>query len=154
MNLTENFTLDEFLRSEIAERNGRKIIPTEADIANLKRLCVLVLQPFRTALGRPIVSLSGLRPSWLNALVGGSKTSAHIDGRADDLIVPGMTPLAVCRFIQKLDLPVDQVIYEGAWTHVGIAKDGETPRKQYLTARFKNGGVTYEVGLHELEKAA
>lgn len=154
LSLSHSFVLSEFLVSQTATRLGRAIVPTEADLANLKRLCTLVLQPFRSALGRPVVITSGLRPAWLNLLIGGSKRSAHLDGRAADLIVPGMAPLAVCRFIEKLNLPIDQVIYEGTWAHIGIAQESEPPRRQYLTARFAAGRTTYELGLHELERAA
>jgi hypothetical protein len=59
----------------------------------------------------------------------------------------------VCRMIQSAGLPVDQCIHEfpdsgGGWSHVGIAKDGEVPRNQYLTARVLHEKTVYELGLN------
>lgn len=149
--LSRSFTLEEFCRSPTAQRMGRPIVATQDHLDNLRRLCTLVLQPFRDALCKPIVITSGLRPPWLNEAIGGSKTSAHMDGRAADLEVPGMPPIEVCRFIRSLRLEVDQLIHEfppGGWTHVGIAKVGEIARTQYLTARLKDGVTHYEQGLN------
>lgn len=149
MNLSPHFLLEEFLISQTAARMGRKIEPTEADIQNLTRLCVMVLEPLRIELRRPIHVTSGLRPLWLNTAIGGSQTSAHMDGRAADIVVQGISALDVCRVIQSAGLPVDQCIHEfGEWAHVGIAKDGEAPRNQYLTARVLHDKTVYEMGLN------
>lgn len=151
MNLSHSFELAEFLRSQEAARLGRAIEPTEEEIANLRRLCALVLQPLRDALCKPVVIISGLRPLWLNKLIGGSKTSAHMEGRAADLIVPGMAALEVCKFTRGLRLELDQCINEFppiGWTHVGIAKVGEIARAEYLTARAVEGRTRYEQGLN------
>lgn len=149
MNLTENFPLAEFLRSQVAARLGLVLDPPPDVIANLKRLCVLVLQPARISVGRPIVVSSGWRPDWLNAAVNGASSSAHIDGRAADCNCVGMTPLAFARSIQRMDLPIDKVILEfGQWVHVQVAKEGQEPRREYLTARHIKGQTVYEVGLN------
>lgn len=151
MNLSAHFALEEFLVSQTAARAGRVIEPTENDIRNLTRLCVTVLEPLRIELRLPIHISSGLRPPWLNQLIGGSTTSAHIDGRAADIEVPGMSPLEVCQRVIALQLPVDQVIHEfppAGWCHVGIAKDGEAPRNMLLTARVLAGKTVYERGLN------
>lgn len=149
MNLSAHFTLAEFLTSQTAARLGRKIEPTEAEIRNLTRLCVTVLEPLRVELKRPVVVTSGYRDQWLNDAIGGSSTSAHMDGRAADIVVPGLSVLDVCRVIRSAGLPVDQCIHEfGEWTHVGIARDGELPRNQYRTARVIHGKTVYEVGLN------
>jgi zinc D-Ala-D-Ala carboxypeptidase len=137
--------------SQTAARMGRLIEATPADIQNLARLCVLVLEPLRDALDRPIVITSGLRPEWLNAEIRGSKTSAHVTGRAADIKVPGMTPLEVCQMVRTLMLPVDQCIHEfppQGWTHIGIAAEGTQRRNQFLTARVVNGKTIYESGVN------
>lgn len=151
MNLSPHFTLEEFCVSQTAARMGRVIEPTDADIANLARLCATVLEPLRVGLGFPIHVSSGLRPLWLNGAIGGSKTSAHMDGRAADIQVPGMSPLQVCRRVAELALPVDQCIHEmppNGWCHVGIAPADALPRGQLLTARVLYGKTVYEVGLN------
>lgn len=146
--LSEHFRLDEFLQSETAARMGRPIVAPPDVQENLRRLCETVLEPIRVRLGRAMVITSGYRPSWLNTVIGGSKTSAHMEGRAADIKVVGMSPLTFSRWIQinaaTEGWPVDQVIFEGQWIHVGIA---DRPRGEYLTAIFGNGGVTYREGL-------
>lgn len=147
-NLSEHFTLAEFCTSQTAARMGRTIEPSPEEVQNLARLCVTVLEPLREALGRSIHISSGLRPLWLNTAIGGSTSSAHIDGRAADIEVPGMSPLEVCRKVVELGLPTDQVIHEFAsWCHVGVAKADARPRNQLLTARVVAGRTTYEGGL-------
>jgi zinc D-Ala-D-Ala carboxypeptidase len=134
--LSTHFPLEEFTRSQLAARMGLTVVPTQADEANLTRLCETVLEPIRTLLGKPIVVSSGLRPIWLNDAAHGSKTSAHIDGRAADVYVSGMQASELARWIRNHDFPeVDQCICEfGQWVHLAIAKRGEAPRRQYLTA--------------------
>lgn len=149
MNLTEHFPLEEFLRSQTAARMGRSLEPSAEIVANLKRLCVLVLEPLRISLGRPIIVSSGYRPPWLNVVIGGAKSSAHLTGRAADIQTVGMTPATLARFIQRQGLPADKVILEfGDWVHVQISKDSATPpRQSYLTARHVNGQTQYIEGL-------
>lgn len=146
--LSPHFSLDEFLQSETAARMGKRLVPPVDVEANLRRLCETVLEPIRVKLGRPMVVSSGWRPTWLNIIIGGSKTSAHMEGRAADIKVVGMSPLTFSRWIQvnasTEGWPIDQVIQEGQWTHIGIA---DKPRGEYLTAVFGNGGVTYREGL-------
>lgn len=142
--LSANFTLSELAVSQTAARNGIDNTPSQADQANLKHLCVTCLQPLRDRLGRPVVVSSGYRGPQVNLAVGGSKTSAHMFGRAADIHVPGMSNMDLMLFIHNMKLPVDQVIEEfGSWVHIGIADIGRTPRNQYLLARTVNGQTVY-----------
>lgn len=147
--LSPSFSLDELVVSQAATRAGIDNTPPAAAIDNLARLCRDVLQPLRDALDRPVVVSSGYRSPRVNALVGGARNppSAHLDGRAADINVPGMSPLDVCRQVIALRLPFDQLIYEGAWCHVGIAPAGARPRGQTLTAHFGGGEATYTPGI-------
>lgn len=135
--LSSNFFVREFTRSETAARKGIEIVPTSAELENLKRLAVDVLEPIRRICDdRSITIWSGLRPMWLNKEVKGSKNSDHINGRAADIIVAGLSPLEVCRRIAKRmhDLPIKQLILEyGRWTHVSVSPANEVPRRQILT---------------------
>lgn len=146
MQLSENFELAEFLVSETAARRGIANEPTPEIIDNLRRLCQLVLQPLRVHLKRPVVITSGYRSPVLNRAVGGSPTSHHMQGRAADLIVPGITPLAVCQAASQLKLPCVQIIHEfGRWAHLSVAISSE--RTQLLTAKLAQGKTVYEPGL-------
>ena len=146
MQLSEHFELAEFLVSETAARRGIANEPTPEIIENLRRLCQLVLEPLRVKLARPVVITSGYRSPALNRATGGSPTSHHMQGRAADLIVPGITPLAVCQAASQLKLPCVQIIHEfGRWTHLSVAISNE--RTQLLTAKLKQGKTVYEPGL-------
>jgi zinc D-Ala-D-Ala carboxypeptidase len=145
--LSRDFLLREFLYSETAERAGRAIVPPPEVVANLRMLCVELLQPLRNYIGRPFMITSGYRPDWLNRMIGGSLTSAHMYGLAADVKVVGLTPLEFSRAAQGYSAPFDQVIYEGSWTHLAVAPVGAAPRGQVLTAHFGRRGVTYSSGL-------
>lgn len=151
MKLSPNFTVQEFLRSDLAARAGREIIADDRIAENLRRLCVEVIEPIRTHLGdRVITVFSGYRPDWLNKLAGGARTSEHMDGRAVDFIVQGFTPLQVSRAVLPIlsRLPINQLIFEfGQWTHVSICESGEAPRRTALTAQWLNGTVSYTAGI-------
>ena len=148
MKLTDNFFLYEFLRSQAAPRYGIPMDPPIEVIDNLRRLCVDILQPLRDITRLPISVTSGYRPLELNTLIGGSTTSAHMDGRAADIIVNGRSPLQVAETIRDMELPYDQVIHEfGQWVHVGISDDDEEVRLQELTAYRDDKGTHYDLGL-------
>lgn len=151
MQLTPNFSLAEFLRSQTARRRGREIIPPPEVIDNLRRLAVEVLQPLRYALRAPIVITSGYRPEWLNAAIGGARGSSHLYGLAADIEVPGVSTLDVCELVRDLALPVDQCIHEfppHGWVHVSIAAEGAKARDEFLTARHVDGRTEYTQGIH------
>jgi len=155
--LSEHFSLEEFLRSETAARAGREITLETPDIEpNLKRWCDLAGEVLRARIGNVIVVLSGYRPPWLNSLVGGAATSAHMFGCAADIIVPRMTPAAVCRAVEAAvaEIPFDQVILEfGHWCHLSVARPGVKPRGDVYTAHKVKGALglvtRYTPGIHE-----
>lgn len=146
MRLSPHFTLDELARSETALRHGRNNHPGPDEIANLERLCRDLLEPTRALLGVPLHVNSGFRTLAVNTLVGGSKTSAHMDGRAADVFPVGMDLRQAFDWIRGSTLPFDQAIEEcGAWLHLAIARDGEEPRRQALVASGGPGQWTYSL---------
>lgn len=153
MKLSQNFYLREFLRSQTAARYGIDMTPSDEVISNLTALCSEILEPLRKAIGGlPIVISSGFRPEELNTRIGGSKTSAHMRGRASDIIVIGMKPRAVCLRVRDLKLPYDQNIHEFAeWSHLGISQLVTGNRYQDLTAYRKDGKVHYAIGIRRVE---
>lgn len=154
MLLSPHFDMQEFLVSETAARMGREIDATEGVAFNLQRLCNLILEPVRELVERPVIITSGYRPEWLNNVVNGSKNSAHIDGRAADIIAPGMPAPVLANRIAFMAamlgdvMQIDQLILEfGRWVHVAIAKEGEVPRGELLTARYVDGRISYDPGI-------
>jgi len=153
--LSPNFYLHEFTRSQAAARHGIEIEAPEGSevFTNLKHLACVALQPARDALG-PIFISSGYRPEALNTAIGGSRTSAHVHGCAADISVVGRSPLEVAQWFAESEIPFDQVIHEfGQWVHVGMAKPGAEPRRQLLTAVRKPGRTHYVYGIHSVEDA-
>ena len=85
MNLSKNQPYP-LLKSNTAKRLGIDNTPDdEWVLGNLKAIAEHVFQPLRDALGCPIHVSSGYRSPELNAAIGGSKRSQHMEGRALDL---------------------------------------------------------------------
>ena len=117
--LSEHFHLSEFLVSETAARRGIDMTPPPLVVNNLRSLCLNVLEPVRLHFNRPVVSTSGYRPPALNRAIGGSATSQHCFGEADDFRIPGVSNLEVCRWMEA-KLNYDQLSYEfgeDGWVH-------------------------------------
>lgn len=136
---TPHFSVREMQASEAAARyNIDNRLPPQME-GNMLRLCGM-LETVRARFG-PLRVTSGYRAPRLNALIAGSPTSAHMDGRAADFqpLDPDLSLRDVALWIASSKLEVDQLIYEfGAWLHLGIARHGETPRRQALMI-FKGG---------------
>ena len=56
--LSDNFNLSEFIKSQTALRNGIDNTPSEEVMENLRALCENVLQPLRDYFLMPIFTLS------------------------------------------------------------------------------------------------
>lgn len=145
MRLSEHFDLEEFTKSETAEKNGISNQPTAAHLSNLKKLAN-ALEKIRALVGKPVMISSGYRSKELNRLVGGVQTSAHCQGNAADIYVSGMTPKELANLIAHSDIEYDQVIHEfGRWVHFGL--NNNKNRKEKLTATKKNGRTVYLNGI-------
>lgn len=136
--LSEHFSLAELTASQTADRAGIRNVPGPEASENLRRLAAL-LEDVRYCLGQvPMLVSSGFRSPTVNNLVGGASNSAHKDGRAADFTAPRYgSPRQICQRIIDAGIVFDQLIYEGSWVHIGIAKVGEQPRRQVLTAVFR-----------------
>lgn len=132
MKLSENFTLDEFTRSDTAIANNISNEPGNVEMINLIDLVNEVLQPLRDKLNKPIAINSGFRSEALNKAIGGVNRSQHSKGEAADIVVKDMSPKELFDFI-RLNIPeFDQLIEEPAWVHVSYARGRN--RKQLLKA--------------------
>lgn len=133
MNLSPNFTLEELIASEVAQRKGLDNTPNATEVANLVRTAEL-LEKVRALLGKPILVNSAFRSKSVNDAVGSKDTSQHRIGCAADIRVPGMTPKEVVRACIDGGIPFDQIIEEfGSWTHISVPNTKEQqPRRQAL----------------------
>ena len=90
MKLSNNFSLNEFLISQRAEREGGDMLEAQrnpnADIVrNLGYLTITTLQPLRNLLKSSMYISSGYRCPELNSAIKGSSTSQHMKGEAADV---------------------------------------------------------------------
>jgi hypothetical protein len=134
--LSPNFSLEEMVRSQDALRIGINNTPDDDIVAELERLCALLLEPVRTLLGVPLHIDSGYRSPKLNAYVHGAADSAHMYGRAADVIPIGVDLQSSFDAIRHSALPFDQLIGEcgPSWLHLAIAPLGAVARREAETA--------------------
>lgn len=152
MQLTENFSLNEMIKSETALRHGLDNTPPEDVVENLRTLCEQILQPLRTAYGRGIKVNSGYRAPEVNAAVGGSRTSDHCKGQAADIEIPGVANADLAQYISQY-FQFTQLILEfytpgipdSGWVHVSY--DPANLKRQVMTAMRENGKTVYKQGL-------
>ena len=124
MKLTENFTLEEFIKSETARIRNIRNNPGEGEIQNLKRLCEEILQPVRNRYGSAIIITSGFRSKELNREIAGSTTSQHLKGEAADIISQDNKRLweIILEMIYNNEIKVGQLIDEKklSWIHISL----------------------------------
>ena len=132
--LTAHFTLEELCHSDVALREGIDNKPPPEVVANLVRLARL-LEKVRVVLKKPMRITSGYRSPALNARIGGSSKSAHMDGRAADFIRPAFgTPYVVAKKIASARLGFDQMIHEyGRWVHLAVPRVNERADRELLS---------------------
>ena len=126
MELSKNFNLSEFTKSQTASRLRIDNTPNKTHIDSLKLLCEKVLQPIRDNFDKPVIISSGYRSPNLNRAIGGSLKSQHMTGQAADFEIPGIDNYTLAKWIEA-NLNYDQLIlefYEGGnsgWVHVGYS---------------------------------
>lgn len=158
--LSKNFYLDEFTRSQTAARFGidNSVQPGSLEYNRLYYLCINILQPIRDALG-PVTILSGFRCLLLNKKIGGSQNSQHTFGLAADFVVPGYTTLEVVQWCKENLKNFDQLIHEfGEWVHISGVFDGTPPRREVLTAikiprKLRKPKTVYLLGAYSMAEA-
>ena len=149
--LSQNFTLQEFTKSQTALRQGIDNTPDQEHLTNAVNLFANVVQQVRNNFGVTVIN-SGYRGPALNEAVGGSSKSQHCKGEAVDIECPGTPNYEVANWIAE-NLDFDQLILEfytpgipdSGWVHVSYKSEGN--RKSVLTAMKENGKTVYKPGL-------
>ena len=154
MKLSKNLTLNECLRSGVAERLGIDNVPDdEWVVENLRQIAERVFQPCRDHFGSPLYVSSGYRSPELNRAVGGSKRSQHVQGRALDLdadVFGGFSNAELFHYI-KDNLEFDQMVWEfgdgdnPSWVHVSYVHDGPNRKRCLEAYRDTDGKTAYKV---------
>ena len=137
MKLSENFTLEELIHSNTAERMGIDNVPKDEKVVeNLRSLCLEVLQPLRDYVGAPVHINSGYRCPELNMAVGGVKNSQHCRGEAADIrIVSPKQGREWAAWIED-NCRFDQMLLErnkngAVWLHVSCKRDASKNRQSF-----------------------
>ena len=134
MNLTMHFTLEEMIRSNYAEKHDINNSPSQIIIDNLIMLCVLILEPLRAAINKPIRINSGYRCKELNKAVGGVPESHHLQGLAADINFSSEADLKKMLFSLKDNIHLDLALIErsksSSWLHVQLPLKGRPPRRR------------------------
>lgn len=147
--LSTNFSLEEFLKSETAERLGIDNSPSDNVVNHLEHLVQKVLQPardhFKNKFGDVFIKVnSGYRNKKLSEAVGSSTKSFHYYGMAADVelwIKNGTTWMesnALLYFYIKDNLPFTELVWEygndknPSWVHVALSKSD----KRKMIKRF------------------
>jgi len=153
MQLSPNFKLSEFTKSETAIRKRIDNTPGPVHAENLKKVCEKILEPVRNHFGKPVRINSGYRGPALNAAVGGSSKSQHCNGQAVDFEIDGLPNPVLAKWVAD-NCEFDQIILEfydpkegpnSGWVHASYAEGAN--RKQIMTAMTVNGKTVYKPGL-------
>lgn len=138
--ISENFSYREFEKSATAEKEGIiNIIHTVQVRDSIKALVDEVLQPLRTAWGKPLAINSGYRCPELNKAVGGVATSQHVKGEAADVACDD--PLALAQLAYDTGLPYDQMILYPDFVHFSHKLSGEQRRQVLYNKSWKGDRI-------------
>ncbi len=141
MRITPNFYLDEFVSHDGDE------YPAPWITERLVPLCE-TLQALRDFVGAPVSIISGYRsPAW-NARIGGAGHSQHVEGRAADVRVAGVTPAEVHGIVLALHKGGKMPhlgglgVYTG-WCHLDV----RPPKPDGTLAMWTGKGVGSDEGV-------
>lgn len=154
MNLSDNFTLHEFCRSETAVRRG---IPNNlpVDLLSNAKATAQMLQRIRTYLSKlagreiPMRITSGYRCITLNRSLGSSDTSDHVQALAADWEAPAFgSPTDICEALAPMvgALQIGQLINEypdrDGWVHTSVRLPNKLINRVItITARGTSVGI-------------
>jgi len=154
MQLSKDYTLEDFTYSQTAIKKGIDNTPAPEHIENIVALVERVTQPVANYLKQPLRISSGYRSPKLNEIIGGAvkvvsgkkiPVSQHCRGEANDLVCKGRNA-EVFRYI-KNNLEFDQLIWEfgsdsePAWVHVSYSL--KKNRKQVLKTQIVYGKTKF-----------
>ena len=111
MQLSKHFKLEEFEKSQTAQRLGIKNKAGSGEIKNLTDVCYGVLEKVRVKYDKPVIVTSGYRSPELCEAIGSKATSQHTKGEAVDFEVIGIANIQVAYFIEA-NCDFDQLILE------------------------------------------
>lgn len=124
--ISENFKVKEFACKDGSD----KILIDVGFVQNQ-------LQDIRSHFGKPVNVNSGYRSPAYNVKVGGAKNSYHMQGRAFDISIKGVTPAEIARYAASIGVP--GIIQYNTFVHVDS-------RDTKYWARNDNGNISKRTG--------
>lgn len=148
MQLSENFSLNEFTKSDTAVRKGIDNTPNDDHLKSMKALCENVLQKVRSHFGKSVRITSGYRSPELCEAIGSSSRSQHAKGQAADFEITGIDNKDLAIWIRD-NVDFDQLILEfytegdpnSGWVHCSYSSTSN--RKEVLSAKKTDQGTHY-----------
>jgi len=148
MQLSDNFSLNEFTKSDTAVRKGIDNTPNDVHLENMKALCENVLQKVRSHFGKSVRITSGYRSPELCEAIGSSSRSQHAKGQAADFEITGIDNKDLAIWIRD-NVDFDQLILEfytegdpnSGWVHCSYSSTSN--RKEVLSAKKTDQGTHY-----------
>lgn len=130
--ISPHLALAEFTVTQHRAFLSEQARPPPHVLMNAIRFARQVFEPARQIVG-PLRVTSGWRCFGLNVAVGGSPTSAHVEGLAADVVPTAMRLIEACEEIARSEIQFDQLIFEhGRWLHLSAPPSGVKPRRAKL----------------------
>lgn len=131
MKLSEHFTLEEMSITQVRDVDNE---PRGSVLLDALKNTAMRMEAIRSLLGNKVIIVtSGYRSPFVNKIVGGSPSSAHMSGHAVDFICPGFgSPRECAEAIRDSSVLFDQLIWEESWVHLSFAPK---MRREVLTKR-------------------
>ena len=149
MHISKNFTHREAIRSKTAQKHGIDNEPSKGVLIEIVHTSIS-MQAVRSALGdRSVRPSSWYRSIELNRKLGSSDNSDHIEGKAVDFTVEGLTNREAFNIIRNSGIEYKQLILEfedrdnGGWLHISFPMIGKHSARQNLIATAVNGETIY-----------
>jgi len=136
--LSDNFTLWELVRSNEAMTRGIPNDPIVRELDRLREMCQRLVQKVRNAKGLLTVT-SGFRSLALNRAVKGSPTSAHPAARAMDVVPKNCSLTDLMHWFADTDIGFDQAILEPGWVHIGYKHPTSGQQRRQLLQKYGPG---------------
>lgn len=134
----KNFTPEEFLHSDTAEKHG---LNNEPNLNQLTAGMSLAdkMQELRDAIKKPFKINSAFRSSEVNQKVGGAPNSWHTQFLACDFNIEGMQPVEAFEVIKASKISVDKVFVERGCVHLQTCINDAQNRNFFGSAVKKDG---------------
>lgn len=130
--ISRYFVMAEAIDSRVGKKRNIKNIPNSQELRNIKYTAKR-LDKVRKILRRPVIVTSWYRSRKLNRAVGGSRTSAHCDGLAVDILLKrGKYGWREFQNIKKKMKSFDQLIYypRRGHLHIGFRQNKYKERRE------------------------